>query len=134
MYTWVLPLNHKSGESVNDSFMSILNKEILVMLQSNKGSEYKNAQFQSLHKECGIRFYTSENDGIKAAIIKKCNRTLKPTMYRYFTHQKSFRYVDVLQDLVYSYNHSHHMSIGMEHDMVIPRRMNNVLDAVSPPT
>ena len=34
-------------------------------------------------------------------------------MYRYFTHSKSYRYVDVLQDLVYSYNHTYHSSIGM---------------------
>ena len=27
-------------------------------------------------------------------------------MYRYFTHSKSYRYVDVLENLVHSYNHS----------------------------
>ena len=34
-------------------------------------------------------------------------------MYRYFTHAKSYRCVDVLQDLVHSYNHTYHSSIGM---------------------
>ena len=34
-------------------------------------------------------------------------------MYRYFTHSKIYRYVDSLQDLVHSYNHTYHSSIGM---------------------
>ena len=88
------------------------------MQQSDKGTEYKNAQFQSMLKECDIRFYTSENDDIKAAIVERFKPTLKTRMYRYFKHSKSFRYVDVLQDLVYSYNHIHHNSIGLEPVMV----------------
>ena len=69
-------------------------------------------------KEYDIRFYTSEDDDIKTAIVERFNHTLKTRMYRYFTHSKSFRYVNVLQDLVYSYNHSHHSNIGMEPAMV----------------
>ena len=34
-------------------------------------------------------------------------------MYRFFTYSKSYRYVDVLQDLVHSYNHTYHSIIGM---------------------
>ena len=84
------------------------------MRQSDKGTEYKKAQLQSMLKECDIRFYISENDDIKSAIVQRFIRTLKTRLCRYFTHSKSFRYVDVLQDLVYSYNHTHHRSIGME--------------------
>ena len=58
------------------------------MLQSDKGTDYKNVQFQSLLKECDIRFYTSENYDIKAAIVERFNRTLKTRMYRYFTHSE----------------------------------------------
>ena len=34
-------------------------------------------------------------------------------MYRYFTSKHTRRYTDILQDLVYAYNHTHHKSIGM---------------------
>ena len=34
-------------------------------------------------------------------------------MYRYFTAKRTKRYVDVLPDLVHSYNNTHHRSIGM---------------------
>ena len=96
------------------------------MLQSGNDTKFKNIQFQSLLKEYDIRFYTSESDYIKAAIVERFNRTLKTRMYRYFTHSKSFRYVDVLQDLVYSYNHTYHRSIGMEPAMVSPKNEQRV--------
>ena len=34
-------------------------------------------------------------------------------MFRYFTHENTRRYVDVLPDLIQSYNNTHHRSIGM---------------------
>jgi len=56
-----------------------------------------------------IRFYTSDNYDIKAAVVERFNRTLKTKMYKYFT----FKNIDVLQDLVDSYNATYHRSIGM---------------------
>ena len=125
-YFWVSPLKNKSGQSVTEAFKSILNEEIPLMLQSDKGTEFKNVQFQSIVKEYDIRFYTSKSDDIKAAIVERFNRTLKTRLYRYFTHSKSFRYVDVLQDLVYSYNHTHYRSIGMEPAMVSPKNEKRI--------
>jgi len=34
-------------------------------------------------------------------------------MHRYFTHANTRRYVDVLDDLLHSYNNTYHRSIGM---------------------
>ena len=74
---------------------------------------FNNTLFQGQLTEYKIKFYTSENDDIKAAVVERFNRTLKTRMYRYFTHSKSYRYVDVLENLVLSYNHTYHSSIGM---------------------
>ena len=67
-YAWVRLLKNKSGQSVTETFKSILNDEIPLMLQSDEGTEYKNVQFQLLLKEYDIRFYTSENEDIKAPL------------------------------------------------------------------
>ena len=45
-YAWDRPLKNKSGKSVTEACKSILNEEIPVMLQSDKGTEFKNVQFQ----------------------------------------------------------------------------------------
>jgi len=54
-----------------------------------------------------------QNEDIKAIIVERFNRTLKEKMYRYFTAKNTRRYVDVLPDFIYAYNHSRHRSIGM---------------------
>ena len=64
-------------------------------------------------KRHDIKFYTSENEDIKAAIIERFNRTLKTKMYRYFTAKNTRRHVDVLPDLLHSYNQTYHRSIDM---------------------
>jgi len=61
----------------------------------------------------GIKFYTSENEDLKAAVVQRFNRTLKEKMFRYFTYANTRRYLDALGDLVHSYNNTHHRSIGM---------------------
>ena len=83
------------------------------MVQSDKGTEFLNSTFQSMLKQHNIKFYTSENEDMKAAVVERFNRTLKTKMYRYFTARNTRRYVDVLPDLLHSYNHTYHRSIGM---------------------
>ena len=80
-------------------------------LQSDKGSEFLNSAFQTYLKANDISFYTSENDDIKCALVERYNRTLKTRMWRYFTSSNSLRYMDVLPDLVKSYNDTIHGSI-----------------------
>ena len=47
----------------------------------------------------------------KASVVERLMRTLKTRMWRYFTAKKTMRYIDMLPDLVYSYNHTIHRSI-----------------------
>jgi len=83
------------------------------MLQSDKGTEFLNSTFQSMLRRRGIKFYTSENEDLKAAVVERFNRTLKTKMFRYVIHANTRRYLDVLDDLLHSYNNTHHRSIGM---------------------
>ena len=98
-------MKNKSALCVKEAFESILREKFPLYLQTDKCTEFKNTLFQGQLAEYEIKFYTSENDDIKATIVERFNRTLKTRMYMYFTHSKSYRYVDVLQDLVHSYNH-----------------------------
>ena len=84
-------MKNKSGLYVKEAFETILRDNVPLYLQTDKGTEFKNTM-----AEYEIKFYASENDDIKAAIVERFNRTLKTRMYRYFTHSKSYRYADVL--------------------------------------
>ena len=50
---------------------------------------------------------------LKAAVVERFNRTLKAKMYRYFTYVNTKCYLNVLDDLLYSYNNTYHRSIEM---------------------
>ena len=111
---WCIALPNKSGATLTAAFASLIGgRRRPTYLQTDKGTEFLNSSFQKLLAENDIRFYTSENEEIKAAIVERFNRTLKTRMYRFFTWSSSYRYVDVLDDLVDSYNRSYHRSIKM---------------------
>ena len=82
-------------------------------MQTDKGTEFLNPTFQFMLRRHGIKFYTSENEDIKAAVVKQFNKTLKGKMYRYFTARHTRRYVDVLPNLMHSYTRTYHRCIGM---------------------
>ena len=47
--------------------------------------------------------YSTFNEG-KVVVIERFNRALKNKMYKYFTANKTYKYVDVLPDLINEYN------------------------------
>ena len=68
---------------------------------------------QSFLKQNGIDFFTTNSEQ-KASIVERFNRTMKGRMYKYFTAKNTYRYIDVMQDLVDGYNNTYHRSIKMK--------------------
>ena len=76
----------------------------------DQGTEFFNQHFKALLKDEDIELYNTYNE-TKASVVERLIRTLKTRMWRYFTAKKTMRYIDMLLDLVYWYNHSIHRSI-----------------------
>jgi len=110
---WAIPLNTKSGREVTSAFDPILRHVRFNMVQTDKGTKFKNAQFQRMLSKYNVHHYTSENDDLKASIVERFNRTLKGRTFRYFSKHQTRRYLDVIDDLIESYNNTCHRSIGM---------------------
>jgi transposase InsO family protein len=110
---WAIPLKSKSANEVTSAFEKILADRRCNMLQTDKGTEWLNSKFQSMLRNNGIKFYTSENEELKASVVERFNRTLKERMWRYFTYKNTRRFLDILPDLIHSYRHSYHRSIKM---------------------
>ena len=82
-------------------------------LQTDRGTEFTNRVFQKFAKENDLHFFTTYNDETKASIVERLNRTLKTKMWKYFTHRETLNHVDVLSEMVASYNHTVHRTIGI---------------------
>jgi len=118
---FAIPIKDKTGTSIKRAFASIVEQGKPNYLQTDKGTEFVNTIFQKYLEENDIKFYTSENDDIKCAVVERFNRTLKTKMWKYFTYKSTLRYVDILPDLLHSYNNSIHRSIKVEPSQVNPQ-------------
>ena len=111
-YAYALPIRNKTGDHVTEAFAELFKKETPQLLQTDKGTEFINKKTQALLKTHNVKWFTTENL-TKAQMVERFNRTLKDRMYKYFTANKTKRWIDVLQDLVHNYNTSYHRTIKM---------------------
>lgn len=114
-YAFARPIKKKNSHTIIQAFDSIFTEynATPTHIQSDKGTEFVSKDVKQYFKSRKINYYTTNNPDIKASIVERFQRTLKMKMWRYFTHKNTYRYVDILQDLIYSYNHSYHRSIKM---------------------
>ena len=110
-YAWVVPIVDNSGKTLVKAMQGVLKDRSPKSLQTDKGKEFKNTHFQKFLQSRGIHFFTTENPETKASIVERFQRTLKTRMWKFFTHRRTFRYVDVLQKFVRGYNNAYHRSI-----------------------
>ena len=123
---WCVPLKNKSATSLVTALKSTFTKCWLKTLQSDQGLEFLNKSVQALLKMYSIHHFSTHNAETKTSIVERFNRTLKMRMWRYFTKHQTWRYIDVLQDLVQSYNNTPHRSIGMAPSQVSAKNQEEV--------
>jgi hypothetical protein len=113
-HMWVEPLKSKHGPSVVKAFENIFARTSRrpEKLQTDDGKEFLYQGLQKFLKEQKIMFFTVKSDK-KAAVAERAIRTLKEKIYRYLHEKYTKKYVDVLQDLVTSYNNTYHSTIRM---------------------
>lgn len=111
-YAWARPLKSKRGEEVAAAFQDIFREgRIPKRIQTDQGKEFENRHVLSLFHQYNIELF-SVKSAYKAALVERFNRTLKHKMWRYFTMSTQQNWTRVLQDIVYSYNHSVHRTLG----------------------
>lgn len=107
------PVKFKTGKDVTEAFKTILTraKTKCSRLQIDNGTEFYNKTFKNFLQENNITMFSVHSE-LKACVIERFNRTLMMRLQKHFDISKRFRYVDVLQDVIKSYNNSLHRTIG----------------------
>ena len=113
---WVHKLRSKTAKEVpqgiNDIFTSA--GTFPKKFQSDHGKEFINSLAQQYYKEKGITWFATQNQEIKCSHVERFHQTLERRLHLYFTHSRTRRWIDVVQNLVDSYNHTPHRSLGFE--------------------
>lgn len=124
-YVFARPLETKKGNEITEAMHSILKsneKKFLKppkFLHVDRGGEFYSAPFKKLMKNFKITMY-STGSKIKASIVERVNRTIKTILFREFSIQGSYKWVDILQDIIKRYNNSYHRTIKMIPSQVSP--------------
>ena len=117
-YAFVIALKTKQGQELVKAFQVILSSGWKPRkLQADQGTEFLNRVLQKFLRDNIIDFFTV-NLGLKASLVERFNRTIKNRMYKYFTYKNTLCYIDVLPQLVKSYNNTYHPSIKMKPSQV----------------
>jgi transposase InsO family protein len=90
-YAFAVPVKDKRGSMAAAALEMIFAQRAPNMLQTDCGTEFYNVRVQKLFKKNGVRHYSSLNDDIKAALVERCNRTLKSRLFKYMTHSHTKR-------------------------------------------
>ena len=81
---WTRPLTSKHGAGgCHAGHFWQMEDELLLAVQSDKGTEMHAAAFQRLLKPRNSHFFTSENDNIKCAMVECFQRTLRSTSWTF---------------------------------------------------
>lgn len=130
-YAWVVPLKSKGGSETANAIAEIIRASgrCPENLQTDMGKEFYNADVQKLLKRRGINHYSTYSV-LKASIVERFNRTLKNDMWKMFTLNGSYKWIDELSRLVSDYNARKHRTIGMRPVDVTPAVAARLLDTV----
>ena len=131
-YAFAIPLKDKRGITVVGAFEKIFTERVPLLLQTDRGTEFYNSHVQNLFNKYNIHHYSTYSE-YKAAVVERFNLTLKQRIFRYLTYKRTSRWIDVLDGLTHSYNHSYHRTIGMAPIDVTPENEKAVAQRMFPP-
>ena len=113
-YGWVVPLKDKTAPEIIKGFKEVLfSGRKPQKLRSDAGSEFTSKEFKKFLKKEGITHFTTHSEK-QANYVERFIKTIKGKIYRYMTEKSSNRYIDILPNLVRSYNNTWHSGILSE--------------------
>lgn len=130
-HAWAVPLKTKSGSDVTTAIATIIRDDgrCPKNLQTDRGKEFYNGNVQKLLKKHNVNHYSTYSI-MKASVVERFNRTLKNDMWKMFTNNGNYRWIDSLPRLVSEYNARKHRAIGMRPIDVTPAIANKLLKTV----
>lgn len=128
-YAWAWPLKSKSATEVTTAMEKILlenPKNIPKNLQTDNGKEFYNGQFKNLMLNYGINHYSTYSN-LKSSIVERFNRTLKEKMWKEFSMQGNYKWLDLLPKLIKQYNNTKHSTLNMKPSSVNSKNAKSIL-------
>jgi len=107
-------MKNKTGDSVTKSMKSIFDdtQRKSKNLQTDDGKEFYNKTFQNLMKINYINHYSTYSI-LKDSIVERFNRTIKNMMWKEFSYQGTYKWINIYKTLIAKCNNTYHKTIRM---------------------
>lgn len=112
-YGFAEPVRSKKATDVLAAFKKMTLERKPKKIQTDKGKEFLNKTLRTHLEKEKIEFFTGENDDVKCALAERFNATLQGKLWRCFTFFNNYKWLDILPDIVHSYNHTIHKTLGV---------------------
>jgi hypothetical protein len=109
---WVYPLRRKRGADVEEATRGWLDSldRPPRKLMTDRGLEFTNALVQQLLADRGVEWQPALGT-LKACVAERVNKSLQILIYKYLSETETTRYIDVLPELVRTYNRRGHRTL-----------------------
>lgn len=114
-FVWAQPIKQKNAKDVTAAMKIIISQmnKVPHNLQTDLGKEFYNKDFKALMESFNINHYSTFSN-LKASIVERVNRTLKNLMWKYFSLQGSYNWLNTLPSIIHQYNNTVHSTIKMK--------------------
>lgn len=125
---WLYPMVNKSAGLTREKLQAWIGslRQRPKQLMTDAGKEFCNAPVRNLLRAHDIE-HTIAAGTCKAAYAERANASIQVLIYKYLTDRESVRYIDVLEDLVKSYNKRGHRGIEYFSPLEADKRQNEEL-------
>ncbi|KAL3108903.1 hypothetical protein niasHT_011453 [Heterodera trifolii] len=113
---FVEPVKTKTSANMIIAFGRIFkrSKYIPWKVLTDQGKEFTARAVQHFFRAKDVEhFCMLTSPQFHAGMAERANRSIKERLYRYFTERNTYKWIDVVQDIVRAINHSPNSSIGM---------------------
>lgn len=111
-YAWVEPLKTKNADDVLEAIQKIHKKNMPHKIWVDNGSEFYNTKMKEYLDKNDITIYSTYGDS-KSVVAERFIKTLREKIYKYLQANGTFKYIDKLDDIVDTYNHTTHSTLKM---------------------
>ena len=111
-YAFIIPIKNKEANTIIDAIKYFIEKTSPRIVSTDLGSEFISDAFRKLMSRQGTDInYVDVGDHKKLGIVDRFVRTLRQKINMYMEQHNTSNYIDVLNNIVYNYNHAYHTGI-----------------------
>jgi len=102
----------KESETIINFIKDLEKKSVINVLEGDLGNEFNNYELKEYCKDNNIILDLFKSDTHKMGIINRFHRTIKEKLTAYFDAFDTVKWIDIIDKIIYNYNHTVNRGIG----------------------